>query len=101
MCCDRWAAKEKGKFFVNACIVGAQQVNIDGTKAEIDGTTETILREKAIGSELMKCDICGEKGGSFLSINHKVHGSIKICYKCFEKERLNLLPQKGGCSCCR
>lgn len=57
---------------------------------------------KGKSSKLMRCDICGKEDVSFLKVNHRLHGNIKICSNCFEKEGLNLLSSRiGGCPCCR
>lgn len=61
-----------------------------------------LVYKKGKSSKLMRCDICGKEDVSFLKVNHRLHGSIKICSNCFEKERLNLHSSRiGGCSCCR
>ncbi|MCJ7446008.1 MAG: hypothetical protein MUO26_16060 [Methanotrichaceae archaeon] len=62
------------------------------------GTKKTRIE----GFEPMKYEICGKEDVSFFKVSHKVYGGLKICGKCFEKERSNLNPIGGnGCTCCR
>ena len=48
---------------------------------------------------IVKCEICTKKAEPLFIVSHKKRGRIRICERCLNQEKQNLLALKS-CSCC-